>query len=65
MFTGKILINRTSKTHHETLQVVFNDFNKSYDELLELNKNLSIHQIHLRHLSIDHAFKSTIHVVLF
>ena len=51
MFAGKTLINKICKIHHRTLQVVFN-FNKSYDELLELNNDLSIHQRHLHYLAI-------------
>ena len=53
MFAGKTLINKICKIHHRTLQVVYDDFNKSYDELLELNNDLSIHQRHLRYLAIE------------
>ena len=49
MFAGKTLINKICKIHHSTLQVVYDDFDKSYDELLELNRDLSIHQRHLRY----------------
>ena len=69
LFAGKTLINKIRKIDHRTQQVVYDDFNKSYDELLELNNDLSIHQRHLRYLAIEvqinNAFKSTIHVVLF
>ena len=58
MFAGKTL-NKICKIHHRTLQVVYKDFNKSYDELLELNNDLSIHQRHLRYLAIE-VFKSII-----
>ena len=58
MFAGKILINKICKTHHRTLQVVYDDFNKSYDELLELNNDLSIHQRHVCYLAI----KSNMHL---
>ena len=61
MLAGKTLINRICKIHHRTLQVVYNDFNKSYDELLELNKDLSIHQRRLRYLAIE-VFKSIMHL---
>ena len=57
MFAGKTLINKICNIHHRTPQVVYNDFNKSYDELLELNNDLSIHQRHLLYLAIE-AFKS-------
>ena len=46
MFAGKKLINKICKIHHRTLQVVYDDFDISYDELLELNRDLSIHQRH-------------------
>ena len=38
MFAGKTL-NKICKLHHRTLQIVYDDFNKSYDELLELNND--------------------------
>ena len=41
--------------------MVYNDFNKSYDELLELNNDLSIHQRHLRYLATE-MFKSIMHL---
>ena len=43
MSAGKILINKICKIHNQTLKVVYDDFNKSYDELLVLNNDLSIH----------------------
>ena len=61
MFAGKTLINKICKSHHRTPQVVYNGFNKSYDELLELNKDLSIHQRHLHYLAIE-VFKSIMHL---
>ena len=57
MFAGKTLINKICKIHHRTLQVVYDDFNKSYDELLELNNDLFIHQRHLCYFVIE-VFKS-------
>ena len=61
MFAGKTLINKICKTHHRTLQIVYDDFNKSYDELFELNNDLSIHQRHLRYLAIE-VFKLIMHL---
>ena len=61
MFVVKILIYKICKIHHRTLQVVYDDFNKSYDELLELNNELAIHQRHLRYLVIE-VFKSIMHL---
>ena len=37
MFAGKTLIKKICKVHQRTLQVVYDDFNKSYNELLEQN----------------------------
>ena len=48
MFAGKTLLNRICKIHYRTLQVVYDDYNSSYDELLQLNNSPSIHQRHLR-----------------
>ena len=59
IFAVKTLINKICKIHHRTVQVVYGDFNKSCDELLELKNDLSIHQTHL------HQRQSKIHVVLF
>ena len=61
MFAGKTLINKICKIHHRTLQLVYDDFNKLCDELLELNNDLSIHQRHLRYLAIE-VFKSIMHL---
>ena len=70
MFAGKTLIKKTYKVHHRTLQVVYNDFRKSNDEMLDMDKYLSIHQRHLRYLATEvfksiNTFKSITHVVLF
>ena len=61
MFAGKTLIKKNCKIYHRNLQVVYDDFNKSYDELLELNNDLSIHQRRLRYLAIE-VFKSIMHL---
>ena len=61
MFCGKTLINEICKIHHKTLLVVYHDFNKSYDETLELNNDLSVHQRHLRYLA-NQVFKSIMHL---
>ena len=53
IFAGKTLINKICKIHHRTLQVVYHGFDKSYDELPELNNDVSIHQRHLRYLAIE------------
>ena len=61
MFAGKTLINKICKIHHRTLQVVYNEYNKSYQELLQLNNIVSIHQTHLQYLALE-VFKSLMHL---
>ena len=58
MFAGKTLINIFCKIHH---RVVYNECNKSYGELLQLNNNVSIHQRHLQYLALE-VFKSLMHL---
>ena len=40
MFAGKTSINKIRKIHHRTLQVIHNDYQKSFDELLDINKDV-------------------------
>ena len=54
-------INKICKIHHRTLQVVYNEYNKSYEELLQLNNNVFIHQRHLHYLVLE-VFKSLMHL---
>ena len=61
MFAGKTSINKICKIHHRTLQVNHNDYQKSYDELLDINKDVNIHQKQLRILALE-VFKSISHV---
>ena len=61
MFAGKTSINKICKIHHRTLQVIHNDYQKSYDELLDINKDVNIHQKHLCILDLE-VFKSILHV---
>ena len=41
--------------------MVYNEYNKSYGELLQLNNNVSIHQRHLQYLALE-VFKSLMHL---
>ena len=61
IFAGKKLINKICKIHHRTLQVVYNEYNKSYGELPQLNNNVSLHQRHLQYLALE-DFKSRMHL---
>ena len=57
MFAGKSLISKVQKIHFRTLQVVYNTYEKSYNELLILNRDISIHQKHLHFLATE-VYKS-------
>ena len=59
MFAGKTLISKLQKIHFKTLQVKNQDntYEKSYNELLILNKDVSTHQKHL-HFSAAEVYKS-------
>ena len=57
MFVGKLLISRVQKIHFRSLQVVHNTYDTTYDELLSMNSDVSIHLRHLRFL-VTELFKS-------
>ena len=57
MFAGKSLISKVQKIHFRTLQVLYNTYGKSYNELLILNRGISIHQKHLHFLATE-VYKS-------
>ena len=61
MFASKMAINKICKLHYRTFKVVYNEYDKSYEELLEMNKSTSIHQGHLQFLAIE-VYKSLIHL---
>ena len=61
MFAGKSLINKICKIHQRTLWVVYNEYNRSCGELLQLNNNVSIHQRQLQYLALE-VFKSLMHL---
>ena len=41
MFASKMAINKICKLHYRTLKVAYNEYDKSYEELLEMNKSAS------------------------
>ena len=61
MVPAKMLVNKTFKTHRRTLQVVYNEYSKSYEEILKLNNKISIHQRHLQFLAVE-VFKSLMYL---
>ena len=44
MFASKTAINKILKIHYRTLQVVYSEYHKPYEELLQINDDISIHQ---------------------
>ena len=53
MFASKTAINKTLKIRYRTLQVVYSEYPKSYEELLQISKDISFHQKHLRILASE------------
>ena len=43
MFAGETLTNKICEIHRRTLHVVYNEYNKSYEKLLQLSNNVSIY----------------------
>ena len=56
-FASKTAINKILEICYRTIQVVYCEYHKSYEELLQNNKDISIHQKHLRILALD-VYKS-------
>ena len=42
MFASKMAINKICKLHDRFLKVIYNEYEKSFEELLEINKSTSI-----------------------
>ena len=61
MFASKMAIKKICKLHHRTIKVVYNEYDKSYEKLLEMNKSASIHQRHLQCLAME-VYKSLMHL---
>lgn len=57
MFCNKMSNNLIDKTHKRALRVVYNCYDKSLEELLQIDGSLKIHQRNLRTLMIE-VFKS-------
>ena len=53
LFSSKITINKILKILYRTLQVLYSEYHKSYEELLQNNNDISIHQKHLRILALE------------
>ena len=57
MFAGKSSIAKICKIYFRTLQVAYNNYDKSLHDLLSFSNDVSIHQKHLRFLAIE-VYKS-------
>ena len=57
MFANKSSIDKILKIHKRTLQIVYDVYNESYENLLNRSDDISIHQKHLRYLAIE-VYKS-------
>ena len=53
MFCSKSDMRRVEKVQYETLEVVYNNYMATYDDLLALNNKLKTHQRHLKFLVIE------------
>ena len=57
MFAGKLLISRVQRIHFWSLQVVYNIYDTTYDEILSVNNDVLIHQESVRFV-VTGVFKS-------
>ena len=57
MFANKSSIDTILKIHKRTLEIVYNVYDESYENLLNRIDDISIHQKHLRYLAIE-VYKS-------
>ena len=61
MFANKSSIDKILKIHKRTLQIVYDVYDESYENLLNRSDDISIHQKHLRCLAIE-VYKSLIKI---
>ena len=57
MFPNKSSIDKILKIHKRTLQIVYDVYDESYEDLLNTSDNIWIRQKHLRYLAIK-VYKS-------
>ena len=61
MFAGKSSIAKICKIHIRALPIVYNNYDKSYHDLLNFSNDVSIHQRHLRFLA-NEVYKSLMNI---
>ena len=59
MFANKSSTNKILKIHRKTLQIIYDVYDESYENLLNTSDDISIHQKHLRYFAIE-VYKSLI-----
>ena len=59
MFANKTAVNKILKIDHRTLQVIYSEYHQTYEELLQINEDIFIHQKHLCILALE-VYKSII-----
>ena len=57
MFANKFSIDKILKIHKRTIQIVYDVYDESYENLLKRSDDISIHQKHMRYLAIE-VYKS-------
>ena len=57
MFASKCSIDKILKIHKRTLQIVYDVYDESYENLLNRSGDILIHQKHLPYLAIE-VYKS-------
>ena len=60
MFASTTVTNKILKIHDRTLQVVYCEYCKSYENLLQINKDISIYQNYVRTLPLK-IYNSIMH----
>ena len=53
MFCGKTMNARNNRIHVRDLQIVYNDYVSSFDELLTKDKSFTIHHRNIQTLNIE------------
>ena len=61
MLAGKSPIAKICKMHFGTLQIVYNNYDKSYHGLLNFSNDVSIYQKHIQFLAIE-VYKSLMNI---
>ena len=60
IFAGKTFITKVQGIYHKTLHAVLETYEKSYEDLLIMNDDISIHRNHLHFLATEIFNKSSI-----